>query len=164
MDGAMTIYRVMVSREAPWWTAVAYGPGLPEHGAATETRTIADIEEKIRDLIVLRTDADLRMPYEDAVHGFDLDYDYDLPTEVAEALEEYRRSRRELTEAQDRYTRQSQRAALALTTTSRASTRDAAALMGISFQRVSQLLTALRGQLSQQVSSTREPAPKPLPE
>src|SRR5580693_5216711 len=64
MDEPVTTYRVLVSREDPWWTAVAYGEGLPAHGAATETRTVADLEHKIRDLIVLRTDADLHMPYE----------------------------------------------------------------------------------------------------
>jgi hypothetical protein len=37
-----------------------------------ETRTIADLENKIRDLIVLRTDADLRMPYEEAARSFEL--------------------------------------------------------------------------------------------
>jgi hypothetical protein len=41
---------VVVSREDPWWTAVAYGEGLPPHGAATETRTIADLEDKIREM------------------------------------------------------------------------------------------------------------------
>jgi hypothetical protein len=144
MDGPVTSYRVVVSREDPWWTAVAYGEGLPPHGAATETRTIAGLEDKIRDLIVLRTDADLRMPYEEAARSFDLDWSYDLPPEAAHALSEYRQSKRELAEAQDRYANRAQRAASALTTTAGASVRDAAALMGISYQRVSQLLSALR--------------------
>jgi hypothetical protein len=76
MDGPVISYRVVVSREDPWWTAVAYGEGLPPQGAATETRTIADLEDKIRDLIVLRTDPDLHMPYQEAVKNFDLDWDY----------------------------------------------------------------------------------------
>ena len=145
MDGPVISYRVTVSREDPWWTAVAYGEGLPSHGAATETRTIADLDEKIRDLIVLRTDADLRMPYDEAVRSFDLDYTYDLPPEAAEALKDYQRSKRELAEAQDRYAERAERAAAALTATTRASVRDVAVLMGISYQRVSQLLASLRG-------------------
>jgi hypothetical protein len=144
MDGPVTTYRVVVSREAPWWTAVAYGDGLPAHGAATETRTIADLEEKLRDLIVLRTDADLDQPYEKAAGSFDLNWHYDLPDEAAEALRDYQQSRRDLAEAQDRYASQAERAAAALTTTAHTSVRDAAALMGISYQRVSQLLSALR--------------------
>ena len=73
--------------------AVAYGEGLPPHGTATETRTISDLEEKIRDLIVLRTDADLHMPYDLAVRDFELDWTYHLPPDAAEALEEYRESK-----------------------------------------------------------------------
>lgn len=144
MDGPVTSYRVVVSREDPWWTAVAYGEGLPAHGAATETRTIADLEEKIRDLIVLRTDADLRMPYEYAVRSFDLDLKYDLPPEAAEALKDYRQSKHELAEAQDRYAERAERAAATITASTRASVRDVARLMEISYQRVSQLLAAVR--------------------
>lgn len=144
MDGSVTTYRVVVSREAPWWTAVAYGEGLPSHGAATETRTIADLEEKLRDLIVLRTDADLRQPYEKAAKSFDLNWHYDLPDDAADALQDYLQSKRDLAEAQDRYASRAERAAAVLTTTAHASVRDAATLMGISYQRVSQLLSALR--------------------
>jgi DNA-directed RNA polymerase specialized sigma subunit len=143
MDVTVTTYRVVVSREDPWWTAVAYGEGLPPHGAATETRTIADLEEKIRDLIVLRTDADMRMPYDEAAHSFELDYSYDLPDKAAEALQEYQQSKRDLAEAQDRYADRAQQAASALATGAHASVRDIAKLMGISYQRVSQLLSAL---------------------
>lgn len=32
MDGPVTSYQVVVSREDPWWTAVAYGEGLPARG------------------------------------------------------------------------------------------------------------------------------------
>jgi hypothetical protein len=145
MDGPVTTYRVVVSREDPWWTAVAYGEGLPPHGAATESRTIADLEDNVRDLIVLRTNADLRMPYEKAAATLDLEFAYDLPDEAAEALKDYRQSKLELAQAQERYTDRAQQAASALTTTAHASLRDAAALMGISYQRVSQLLASLRG-------------------
>ena len=144
MDGPVTTYRVVVSREDPWWTAVAYGEGLPPHGAATETRTIADLEDKIREIIVLRTDADLSLPYEKAAQSFDLNWSYDLPGEAADALRDYQQSRRHLAEAQDQYASRAERAAVALTMTTHASVRDVAALMGISYQRVSQLLSVLR--------------------
>jgi hypothetical protein len=144
VDGPVTTYRVVVSREDPWWVAVAYGEGLPPHGAATETRTISDLEEKLRDLIVLRTDADLHMPYDLAVKDFDLDWTYNLPPDAAKALEEYLESKRELVEAQDRYSERARKAASVLTTSARASVRDAGWLMGISHQRVAQLLAQLR--------------------
>jgi DNA-directed RNA polymerase specialized sigma subunit len=148
MDGPVTTYRVTISREDPWWTAVAHGPGLPTHGAATETRTIADLEEKIRDLIVLRTDADMNIPYDKAVHSFDLEWSYDLLAEAADALRDYQQSKRELAEAQNRYADRAEQAAAVLTTTVHASLRDTATLMGISYQRVSQLLAAMRGRLA----------------
>jgi hypothetical protein len=148
MDGPVTTYRVVVSREDPWWTAVAQGPGLPPHGAATETRTIADLDDKIRDLIVLRTDADLHMPYDKAVRSFELDYNYDLPADAAEALRDYQQSKKELAAAQERYAREAERTAAALTRSAHASVRDAAVLMGISYQRVAQLLSALRRRLA----------------
>jgi hypothetical protein len=144
MDGPVTTYRVVVSREEPWWVAVAYGEGLPPHGAATETRTIADLEDNVRDLIVLRTNSDLLMPYEKAAAALDLDFSFDLPVEAAEALADYRKSKLELAEAQERYAERAQQAASVLTTTAHASVRDTAALMGISYQRVSQLLARVR--------------------
>ena len=140
----MSTYRVVVTREDPWWVAVAYGKGLPDHGAATETRTIADLESTVRDLIALRTDADLQMPYELAIRDFDLEWDYDLPPDAAAALADYHESRDELVKAQARYIDRAQRAASVLSTDMRASVRDVARLMGISYQRVSQLLSQLR--------------------
>jgi len=145
MDGPVTTYRVVLSREDPWWTAVAYGDDLPPHGAATETRTISDLEDKIRDQIVLRTDADLHMPYDKAASSFEIMWDYSgLPAESAVALKDYHESKHELAEAQDRYTESAQRAAFVLADEAHASVRDIARLMGISYQRVSQLITTLR--------------------
>lgn len=144
----MCAYRVVVSREEPWWVAVAHGDGLPAHGAATETRTIADLEEKVRDLIVLRTNADLRMPYEAAAKGLDLSWSYDLPPNAAAALREYQESKGDLAAAQARYAENELQAASVLKAETRASIRDVAALMGISHQRVHQLLARLNRALS----------------
>jgi len=145
----VTAYKVALSREDPCWVAVAYGDGLPPHGAATETRTIASLEENVRDVIVLRTNADLDLPYEQAAQSLTLVWDYDgLPGDAAAALREYLDSREKLAEAQERYARSAERAAVALTSQAHASVRDVAALMKISFQRVSQLLSGLRGKVS----------------
>jgi hypothetical protein len=136
MDGPMSSYRVVVSREDPWWVATAYGEGLPEHGAVTESRTIAGLEDTVRDLIVLRTDADLRMPYNQAAHSFGLDWEYDLPSDAAAKLESYRQSKFQLTQAQAAYADRLQQAASVLADEVHASVRDIARLMGISYQRV----------------------------
>jgi hypothetical protein len=141
-------YRVVVSREEPWWVAVAHGEGLPDHGAATETRTIADLEEKVRDLIVLRTGADLRTSYEAAAEDIELEWSYDLPPEAEVALRDYQESRRDLAVAQIRYAENERQAASVLKTHTRASVRDVAALMGISHQRVQQLLASVGHVLS----------------
>ncbi len=144
MDGPVSTYRVVVSREDPWWVAVAHGDGLPAHGAATETRTISDLEDNVRDLIVLRTNADLHMSYERAAELIDVQWSYDLPPDAAAALRDYHESKRELAAAQARYAESERQAASVLRSETRASLRDVAALMGISHQRVHQLLGKLR--------------------
>jgi hypothetical protein len=142
MDGVkVAAYRVVVSREDPWWVAISYGAGLPDHGAATETRTISDLEDKVRDLIVLRTGADLRKPYEVAIRGLDLEWSYDLPPYAETALRDYRDSKRELAAAKVRYAESAEQAASVLHGKTRVSVRDIAELMGISHQRVHQLLS-----------------------
>jgi hypothetical protein len=150
MDGQVSTYRVVVSREDPWWVAVAYGPGLPQHGAATEARAIADLEETVRDLIVLRTDADLDAPYESAAAALDLAWEYNLPPDAVSVLDDYRRSKQELAEAQAQYTERALRAARVLRFDYRMSVRDVAVVMDLSHQRVSQL-----GQLSASEATDR---------
>lgn len=140
----MTSYRVVVTREDDLWVAVARGPGLPEHGAATESRTIAALEDTVRDVIVLRADLDLEMPYEKAAHSFGLDWEYDLPADAESVLETYRASKLRLSQAQASYSDAAVRAAALLAHQVHVSVRDIARLMGISYQRVSQLLSPVR--------------------
>lgn len=73
MDGPMNhgTYSVTISREEPWWVAVVDGVG------ATEAKKIAELEDMVRDLIIVMRDLDRR--------GFDLVWDHDLPAEAAEA-------------------------------------------------------------------------------
>jgi hypothetical protein len=145
MDGvSVAAYRVVVSREDPWWIAVSCGAGLPDHGAATETRTISDLEDKVRDLIVLRTGADLRKPYEAAARALDLEWFYELPPDAEAALRDYRDSKADLDAAKVRYAQRAEQAASVLYSDARASVRDIAKLMGISHQRVHQLLSGYR--------------------
>lgn len=127
MDGTVSRngYHVTISREDPWWVAEVEGVG------ATEAKKIADLEDMVRDLIVVMNDLD-------SPDSFDLEWDYDLPSEAAEALKDYLRSKRERDEAERKYHHDALRAAKALDAAS-VSTREAAQLMRLSHQRVQQL-------------------------
>ena len=118
-------YRVTIGREDPWWVATVDGVG------ATEAKKIAELEDMVRDLIVVMRDLD-------SPDAFDLEWDYDLPANAAEALKDYLRSRREHEEAERKYLEDAQRAARALDA-AQVSTREAAQLMHLSHQRVQQL-------------------------
>ena len=118
------MYRVTISREEPWWVAVVDGVG------ATEAKRIAELEDMVRDLIMVMRDLDKP--------DFDLVWDYDLPSEAADALKDYLRSRRERDAAERRYLEDAKRAAKALDA-AHISTREAAQLMHLSHQRVQQL-------------------------
>lgn len=96
----------------------------------TESKTVADLEEVVRDLIVVMRDLD--------EPDFGITWDYDLPAEAAEALKDYQRSKSERKAAECRYNQDAERAALALGR-AKLSSREAAQLMGLSYQRVQQL-------------------------
>jgi hypothetical protein len=119
-------YRVTISREEPWWVAAVDGIG------ATEAKKIAEIEDMVRDLIMVMRDLD--------GPDFDLVWDYDLPAEAAHALKDYLRSRQARETAERRYLEDAERAAKALDAAN-VSTREAAQLMHLSHQRVQQLRT-----------------------
>jgi hypothetical protein len=75
-------YHVTVRREDPWWVAMVDGVG------ATETRTVTTLKDMVRDLVVVMREVD-------DPTGFDVRWNYDLPTEAAEALRDYQKSRAE---------------------------------------------------------------------
>jgi hypothetical protein len=54
MDGPTTrdTYQVTISREDPWWVAAVDGVG------ATEAKRAADLDDMVRDLIVVMRDVD----------------------------------------------------------------------------------------------------------
>jgi hypothetical protein len=130
-------YQVTISREEPWWVAVVDGVG------ATEARKIAELEDMVRDLIVVMRDLD--------EPSFDLVWDYDLPSEAAEALKDYLQSRQAHQAAERRYLQDAERAAKALDAAN-ISTREAAQLMRLSHQRVQQLRS--RGSASREAKQT----------
>ncbi|HEY4850635.1 MAG TPA: hypothetical protein VII22_07550 [Streptosporangiaceae bacterium] len=123
-------YQVTISREDPWWVALVEGVG------ATEAKKVAELEDMVRDLIMVMRDLD--QP------DFDLVWDYDLPAEAAEALKDFLRSRGQHEAAERRYLEDAERAAKALDAAN-VSTREAAQLMHLSHQRVQQLRSRRAG-------------------
>jgi hypothetical protein len=90
------------------------------------------------------------MPYEEAARSFELEWDYTgLPAKAADALMENQASKSALEDAQTRDAGRGQRAASVLAAETHASVRDIARLMGISYQRVVQLLSAMRARVAQ---------------
>ncbi len=124
-------YEVNVSREGRYW--VAEVEGVP--GGATEVRSLTDLDTEVRDLLAGLLDQD-----EDAL---DVKYDFSeaLGDETARAWERFEAERQEI------YKRQRQMEADRLTVlrelrTQGVSMRDSAVVVGVSHQRVAQLLDA----------------------
>lgn len=136
------IYSVKLGRDGDWWTALAVGPRLEPTGhAASETRSIAALEEDVRNTIAVLTDRDLDMPHEKSINDFDIQWDYSgLPESTASALADYFAVKAERNELENRYAASVRRAAVELTGVTHASYRDAAHVLGLSHQRVSQVL------------------------
>jgi len=124
-------YEVTVSREGKWWVAVVNGV----NGAATEVTQLSDLEIEVRDLLAGLLDAD-----ED-----DFDLDWDLSSVVGAkgqaAWEAFVKERKELAAMKERFD-SNRIATLQALHQAGVSTRDSAALMDISHQRVHQLINA----------------------
>lgn len=125
----MTTYAVTVTREEPWWVAVV--AGLP--GGATETRRLDQLETEVRDLIASLTDAE-----EDS---FDLTWKHSLQPDLAEPVARFLAARARRQTAEQDYAAAQEQAMDALAT-AHISLRDAAELLGLSYQRLAQLRSA----------------------
>jgi len=123
-------YRVVVTRENGHWLA-----DVPElQGAHTYARNLPTLDQAVREVIVLAAD----LP-DEAMPELVIDYDYHTgDPELDTAAVEVRRLRRQADELAAAATAQTEQAAIRLVA-SGLSVRDAAALLGISPQRVSQL-------------------------
>lgn len=123
-------YRVVVTREDGAWLA-----DVPElDGAHTWARSLPALDRGVREVIVLAAD----LP-DEAMAGLDVDYEYHTGDAVIDTqTAELRTRRRELRQLNANVTEQTERLATTLVA-SGYSVRDAAALTGVSYQRVSQL-------------------------
>lgn len=129
------IYQVRVWPDGDWWLArvVAAGDDADPAplNAITQARSLAKIESMARDLVATILDAD-----ED---NFDIDIDYDLPDDVGELVSQAKGAHAWLDAAQELWQDRSAAAAQALAEKGY-SLRETATLLGLSHQRVDQLL------------------------
>jgi hypothetical protein len=123
-------YRVVVTREDPHWLA-----DVPElQGAHTYARSLPTLDQAVREVIVLAAD----LP-DEAMPELVLDYDYHTgDPELDTTALEVRRLRQQADELAATATARTGQAAARLVARG-LSVRDAAALLGVSPQRVSQL-------------------------
>ena len=123
-------YRVVVTREDSHWLA-----DVPElHGAHTYARNLPTLDQAVREVIVLAAD----LP-DEAMPELVIDYDYHTgDPDLDAAAMEVRRLRQQADALATTAAARTGQAAVRLVA-SGLSVRDAAALLGISPQRVSQL-------------------------
>jgi predicted RNase H-like HicB family nuclease len=127
----MTRYRVVLERdESGAWIAT-----VPKvRGCHTYGRSLVEAKRRIRDAFGLWIDDP----------DVELEFDVRLPREALEAVRESRRAREEAESGRDRAARKTERAAIELVERASLGVRDAADLLGLSHQRVQQILEASR--------------------
>ena len=122
-------YQVVVWREAEIRLWVVH---IPELDALTQARRIDEVERMARSIISLRLETDDE-------HSFDIDIETRLPDELTDELAEARALRRQADEANRKAAELSRDAARKLADQG-LTIRDIGAVLGVSFQRASQLL------------------------
>ncbi|WP_051722327.1 hypothetical protein [Streptomyces albus] len=138
----MKIYRVTARRAGNWWALEV--PALP--GVFSQTKRLDKAEEAAREAIAVMLGTD--------PGDIGVSVETELPEEARQALEQAERAKRATSEAAEAERRAMRRAAEVLTRD--LSQRDAGRVMGVSFQRVSQLLGPdPAARRSKQAGSTR---------
>ena len=126
----MKRYTVTYERdEAKWWVATVRGLA----GLHTQGRSVDEARKHIREALALAIG-------DDAADRAVLVDDVRLPTDVKRALADLRKARAKETAARDEARKAALKAVRTLTRRLHLSRRDAAALMGFSFQRIHQLV------------------------
>jgi len=131
-----TDYLLTVTREDPWWVArISAAPAGQDWlvGRATDARTLGRLESSVRDMLGLLLD-------DDDTDGFELSWHYELPPALAGPVEDALDARERFRAAEKALAPTGRAAARALTGAG-ISRRDAAVVLGLSFQRVAQLAT-----------------------
>jgi hypothetical protein len=128
-------YQLRVWQEDDWWlarvVAASEGANNAPLNAITQARSLSRIDSMGRDLIATILDADET--------DFDVEFEYALPDDLGELIHDAKGARGWLDAAQALWQERSAVAARALTDRGY-SLREAATLMGLSHQRIDQLL------------------------
>jgi predicted RNase H-like HicB family nuclease len=137
---AEVIYRVVIERDesGEWLARVAGVPGCHTHG-----RTLRQVRARIREALSL---------WVDDADTADVEFEVRLPAELRSALRMASASRKRAARAEEEARERTARVAAGMVQSHGLSMRDAAELIGLSHQRVQQL-----------VSGCANPAPRQRP-
>lgn len=129
----MTTYTAIANRGEKYWLVRVLSLGAyPDEGLPTQARTLADVEPWARDLIATYLDV--------PADSFDVNVQVELPGTVRYHLEMAGKLRREAADAQAAAAQEYRRAALGLKEAG-LTVRDIGAALGVSHQRVQQLVS-----------------------
>lgn len=130
----MSTYTAIASRDGRWWLVRIPGIGNdPDDGLYTQAHNLAEVEPMARDLIALWLDA--------PADSFDVEVQVELPEAVQHHLELSAKLRQEAAASQAAAADEYRRAAIELKEIG-LTVRDIGAALGISHQRVQQLVTS----------------------
>jgi predicted RNase H-like HicB family nuclease len=147
----MTTYHVTARRSGDWWALEV--PELP--GVHSQTKRLDHADEAAREAIAVMLDIE--------PEDIQVTIGAELDQEIEEAVREATRARKEA-EAAAAYERDAmRRAAYVITTKKKMSQRDAGAIMGVSFQRISQLLKPTVRRATKQRAATQSKSYEPTP-
>lgn len=124
----MRTYQIKTERSGNWWAFSI--PDIP--GAFGQAKRLDQVRTEARDVVAMMLEVD-----EDS---FGLELDVKLDPETEHMLSEAKNARAQLEKFQSIAAERSRKAAERLRSNTGLSTRDIGSLLGISFQRVSQVL------------------------
>lgn len=131
---AVSTYTAIASPDGKYWHVRIPGLGNhPEHGLPTQARNLDEVEPTARDLIALWLDV--------PANSFDVDAQVELPDSVRHHLELAAKLRQEAAEAQAAAAEEYRSAAAELRDGG-LTVRDIGKALGISYQRVHQLVAS----------------------
>lgn len=120
-------------RSGSWWgVEIADHEGVHVKGGYTQARRLDQVEAMVREAVSLLLDV--------AEDSFDVRVDPALPADIRREVDEARALREQAERAQQEATRAAARAAVDLVKRERLTIRDAGRILGLSHQRVDQLL------------------------
>ncbi len=130
---ARPLFVARCRRDGEWWAvSVEDADRVHIRGANTQAKRLDQVEELAREIVAVLLDVD-----EDS---FDVELDVELPSEVSEEVRQARHLREQAEAIQHEATRVAAQAAADLVRRQGLTMREAARVLGLSYQRIAQLL------------------------